>query len=76
MSTGPTRKCMSCGVSLDINDPLNGGYCGGHLCKLDPQFVPVPPYDFKAKRKPVFRGTRKQRRAAEAMARKAKRVSR
>lgn len=75
MSHGPTEACVKCKAPLNLNDPRNGGYCGGHLCMLDPMYKAADPYDFNAAEwdeRLAPKGTRKQRRAAEAKARKQK----
>lgn len=32
MSYGPLKNCYRCKTPLDLNDPANGGYCGGDYC--------------------------------------------
>lgn len=77
MSYGPLHHCYRCKAKLDINDPANGGYCGGHHCLSDPdrprvilnQFTPSK--TFKVIKKPTI-GNRKSRRKVESKARRKK----
>ena len=81
MSYGPLEKCYRCKTKLDINDPANGGYCGGHFCLLDPDrpksaraLEPSTAGPALTNHPPAPRpaGSRKERRAAAAKARQKK----
>jgi hypothetical protein len=74
MSYGPLAKCYKCKKELDINDPQNGGYCGGNYCIVEDLDRPIIDtfetiHRLEEEKKPKLVGNRKERRAAVAKAR-------